>query len=512
MNKLLRFVPFIILAIILAACNEKVADNLTENQAPHTFLSLMPDSGISKQPSKLKVSWWGDDPDGLVVGYYLTWDGIHWAFTTGNDSLFALKIGASDINYTFKVAAVDNGGNGVYDNSVVQNGINFGPEPFIDQNGDGKFNPGEKFFDIGLVDPHPASLNYPIKNSAPTVAFDKLSSLPDTSYPVMTLGWDAEDIDGSETIVKINIALNDTTKFVTLPGNTRLVMLRMKDFNSPDAATEILLNASEGNIFPEKLSGMNLNGNNKVYVQVEDISGAKSTFSSPEAQSRSWYVKKPVGNFLVINDNQSDPYAAGFFRTAFNQMHGGVLQNKYEIWNINKNKVPYDNVTFFETLKFFKYIFWYSDNNPNLYLASISSRKFIDLGGKIAFSMSMPQAVDNDLIKSFLPIDSVGASAKKDFIPTLFANENITSSAGYPALKNVSSLYGIRSIYPGNAAAEPVYSLTTPQLSGNKTIGIMDSGKKLFLIALPLAKLDGNKGNVQLLLEKIFFEDFGLTL
>lgn len=526
MKKLLRFVPFLLLALFIMACNEKITDNLLKNEAPHTFMSLMPDGEISKQPSKLKVSWWGDDPDGLVVGYYFTWDEVHWTFTTKNDSVFALRIGASDINYNFKVAAVDNGGNGVYDNSVVQNGIDFGPEPFVDQNGDGKYNQGERFFDIGLIDPKPASLKYPLKNSAPELEFNQVTLLPEVSYPVMTLGWEASDIDGDETIVKINIALNDTTKFVTLPGNTRLVMLRMKDFNTSGAQTEILINASEASIFSQKLDGFKLNDYNKVYIQAEDISGAKSSFTALPSESRKWYVKKPAGSVLIINDNKTDAAASDFFKTIFNTMHGGALAGKYEMWDINANKVPYENITFLETIKLFKYIFWYSDNGPNLTQASVSSRKFIDFGGKIAFSMPLPERIDksvsaaenslllNNLLKSFLPVDSVGSTYKKDYLTTLFASSGKISGVNsiYPDLKTSTSISYVRSIYPKDSYAQPIYSLETTQLSGNKTIGIRDTEKKMFFIALPLAKADGNQGNVKLLLEKIFFEDFGLTL
>ncbi|MDP4174814.1 MAG: hypothetical protein Q8933_12635 [Bacteroidota bacterium] len=513
MKKFLHLVPLVLFALVISACNEQVTDVLSTNKAPHTFVSLFPDSSISKQQSRLKVSWWGDDPDGLVIGYYFTWDNVHWTFTTKNDSLFALKIGASDVSYLFKVAAVDNGGNGVYDNSVVQNGIDYGPEPFIDQNGDGKYNPGEKFYDIGLIDPNPASMKYPIKNSAPTIEFNKLTVLPEVSYPIMTLGWDADDVDGGETIVKINIALNDTNNYVTLPGNTRLVMLRMKDFNSPGAKMEILLNGSESNIFSEKLDGLKLNDYNKVYIQAEDISGAKSRFNALPSESKKWYVKKPVSNFLVIDDSQVEDNSDDFYKNIFNTMHGGSLNNKYEVWDINKNKVPYDNVTFLETMKLFKYVYWYNeDSNPNLSLASVSARKFIDNGGKIAFSMALPQTLDVLLLRAFLPIDSVGVSPSKDYITTLYSNTNITGSYSYPALKTTSSLHYIKCIYPTNSTADAIYNFSTSQLSGNKIIGVRSTDKKLFFIELPLSKSDGTQGNVKTLLEKIFFEDFGLTL
>ena len=103
---------FIIITFLISSCVKDVADNPIGNQPPHTGVFLYPDSSISSQPSKINIHWWGDDPDGFVIGYYFTWNGKDWSFTNSNDSLFALQIGVADTNYTFKVSAVDNGGNG----------------------------------------------------------------------------------------------------------------------------------------------------------------------------------------------------------------------------------------------------------------------------------------------------------------------------------------------------------------------------------------------------------------
>ena len=98
----------------------------------------------------------------MIVGFYYTWDEITWTFTDENEIIFSLQIGAADTTYAFKVSSVDNGGNGIYDNQVYQNGINFGPEPFVDANNDSVYNSGEKFFDIGLIYLSPATLDFPL--------------------------------------------------------------------------------------------------------------------------------------------------------------------------------------------------------------------------------------------------------------------------------------------------------------------------------------------------------------
>ena len=189
-------------AIIYYSCYEDLVNNPTGNIPPDTKLFLYPDSSISSQPSKFNLYWSGDDPDGFIVGFYFTWDGINWNFTPKNDSLFALQIGVVDTTYAFKVSAADDNGNGVYDNQIVQNNINYGPEPFIDANRNGTYDGGEFFYDIGLIDPTPAELDFPIKNSAPKIFWSDLSFLPDTSFPVMSFGWEAEDLDGNEDIYK----------------------------------------------------------------------------------------------------------------------------------------------------------------------------------------------------------------------------------------------------------------------------------------------------------------------
>ena len=171
-------------------------NNPIGNLPPNTGFFLYPDSTILPQQSRLTIHWWGDDPDGEVLGYYFSWDNINWTFTASNDSQFALQIGVSDTIYTFRVAAVDAEGNKTYDNNINRNGINFGPEPFIDKNDNGQYDPGEFFYDIGSVDPTPAVFDFPLRNTAPTIDWNELSFLPDTSFPVMTLSMVLNRLSG----------------------------------------------------------------------------------------------------------------------------------------------------------------------------------------------------------------------------------------------------------------------------------------------------------------------------
>lgn len=497
---------------LLNSCYEELVNVPAENKPPDTSLFLFPDSNISQQPSRLKIHWWGDDPDGLVVGFYFTWDGVNWTFTTKNDSLFALQIGASDTSYDFKVAAIDDGGNGIYDSKVFKNGIDFGPEPFIDKNNNGVYDAGEKYFDIGLIDPNPASLRFPIKNSAPIIFWNKLSVLPDSSYPAMTFGWEASDIDGDETIKKINIVLNDTANqaaIVSLPGNVRRITVRTREFASAAPKMDILIDGSDANIFSKKLEGLKFNDFNKIFIQAEDISGAKTRFLPLPDSTKKWYVKKPKGRLLIVNDYLASGNPRAFYVNQFDSVNSGSIKGKYDFWDIHltTQKPPYQTITFLETVKLFDFIFWYSDNNPSLNIASVATNKFIAAGGKIAFSFWPGTTVEVSALQGFLPIDSVST-----VLISYPNNSRIiadTTLPEYPNLQTSAGIFLVRGYYPNPISAQPIYYPHTGDPKG--FLAFRDRSKKLFFIGLPLHSANGGQRRVMNLLDKIFFQDFGLN-
>ena len=513
MIKFLLFSYLIIAVIGIISCTEEGVNNPVGNQPPNTGLFLYPDSTILPQQSRLTVHWWGDDPDGLIVGYYFSWDNVLWEFTPSNDSLFALQIGANDTTFTFHVSAVDNGGNTVYDNSVNQSGIEFGPEPFVDENDNGIYDESEFFYDIGLIDPTPAEFDFPLRNSSPTIAWNELSFLPDTSFPVMSFSWVAEDIDGEESIVTINIAMNDTTipsNIIALDGAVRTVTLRTDDFSTSNPLMEIMIEAQEGNIHPELLPGLVLDADNKFYVQAVDISGAKSQFIALPDSGESWYVKKPSGNLIIVDDYATNDNAAAFYTMMFNNLEdslGRTLGN-YDVYDIHTQEPPFLNVTFLETIKLFDFLFWYTDNFPSIDLASFSTQKYLTQGGKIAFSMQFPQTIDPLEISSFIPIITDSIDTKG----SLSAGTEVASDTTDPAylnLETTGSIFRVKSFYLNPLVANPIYYYPNGELNG--FTGFTNTALTEFFIALPLDKCNGGEGNVKPLLEKIFFDDFGLS-
>ena len=513
MIKLLLFFSGILILFGIITCSEDQVNNPAGNQAPDTGLFLYPDTTINQQTSRLQVHWWGDDPDGVVKGFFIKWEGIDssWGFTESNDSIFSLPIGTTDTTFKFMVATVDDGGNGIYDNSIIRNGVSFGAEPFTDTNGNGKYDEGENYVDIGLVDPTPAELNFPIKNTAPTLQWNELTVLPDTSFPVMTFKWDADDLDGVESIQSINISLNDTNNFVTLNGSISLVTLRIKDLNASVPEMEIMINGSDQNIFPETLTGLQYNSDNKIFIQAVDLSGAVSNRISLPDTGSVWYVKKPKGQVLIFDDfaGSSSEEVKSFYRQEFNSI--GLI-DKYDEYDLENQPLPFENVTVYETMKLFKYTFWYSISNPRLDLLNLVTNKYLEQGGKIAFSMTFQNSsgtyeFDLSTLQGFLPIDSVSNA-----LTLLLLGADVLPSSqqiDYPELITNGNVSFVRTFAPNPLISTDVYTLSSSQFSGN--IGFINNNKTEFFIGLPLNRCNGGNQNVDELLSKIFFDEFGLV-
>ncbi len=514
----------ILLFIIIFAhfsCTELSNEPRNENKPPDTEIFLFPDNvdSLNQQKSRLSVHWWGEDPDGIVLGYYFRWTALSkkWSFTTANDSLFSLPIGSANTTYLIEVMAVDIEGNKKYDNSVIWNGEDIGPEPFIDANGNGVWDKGETYYDIGLIDPTPASMKFPIKNSPPEVEWNKESVIPEETFPVITVAWDASDLDGNESIVSIDLAINDINQAVQLPGNTRLVTLRIKDVNAANPEFEILINGSEDKIFDKTLTGLQLNNFNRLYIKAIDISGSSSEVQALPDTSRTWFVKKPKGELLIVDDFvEVSNNAETFYNNLFSEIDNGSYANKFDILDIEKTHLPFSNITFLETMKLFKYIYWYSDTTPSLELTSSVTQKYIINGGKIAYSMNIKKSsssfeFDLTTIQSFLPIENFGEDEPLTIMypgaNAIPKSDTTANFSDYPQLRTAVTVSYVRTYIP-NSKAKGVHNLSSSQING--TISLLNNNKELFFIGLPLHNSDAINGSVKALIEKVFIDEFGM--
>ncbi|MBI3003850.1 MAG: hypothetical protein HYY49_00355 [Ignavibacteriales bacterium] len=504
----MKYRPFHILLVFLVlwGCSERFPSQPVGNQAPDTFLSLFPDSSLRRTTSQQHLRWWGVDPDGFVIGFVFSFDSTNWTFTPKNDSLFGLRLNTTDTTYIFHVSAVDNGGNGRRDASTP-----WGPEPYTDLNGNNQYDSEEPFVDFGAVDPTPASLQYPIRNTPPTVAFLLNSNVPETTYAVATFQWNGTDLDGNETIERYYYALDDTTvssSWRELPGSfNRVTLFRNRVITSNDPST----------FRNDSLT----QGDHVFFLRAKDIAGAFSPIVRMPDTGKTWHVKSPKGDFLIVDDYLPTDISASFYNTMFDTVLGGRLGVR-DIFDIKKGATnvkrgdfvpPLINPTFTETLKLFKYIFWYSDNSPSLDIAQSCLPDVKRSGGKVLFTSGFPENVSGQgSLVDFAPIENVESST---FTTILSQGDTVVSfESGYPTLirDNLGTAYAFpRGLLPKIDARVLYRMQLSSRWSGQPIMGVKDADQASFvLLGILLHRFGSPPDNVARLLRKVYRDEFGV--
>jgi hypothetical protein len=455
------------LLILVLGCSKHFPDEPSANQPPHTYVALMPDNTLSSAPSQQHLHWWGVDPDGFVKGYYLSFDSLQWTYTTLNDSLFGLKIARLDTNYRFFVAAVDN---------------------------------------QGLIDPLPARLMLPIHNTPPVVSFVTKSDVPESTFTVATFQWNGSDVDGNETILNYLYALDDTTnplKWKALSGGVNSVTLRKSD-----GLTE---------------------GRHVFYLRARDIAGSYSgTIRMPIDTSKFWYVKEPKGDFLIVDDYGLADATSSFYTQLFDTLMGGRLKAR-DVWDIktgysNTSRGKYVpaliNPTFSETMKLFKYVFWYADYQPQLEVAQGAIPDVKKAGIKILFVNGFSQyPPDQRGFGDFAPVENIETDY---FTSILLANDSVVAvDPSYPRLTRdgLGTIYQFpRGLLP-KVNARIIYQMgRSPRWASRDALpiimGVKDADQPSFvMVAVLLHRFVGNgttTNNVPAFLRKVFVDEFGV--
>jgi hypothetical protein len=432
---------------LLAGCSEEKTSSPVGNSPPdtHLFLEFPPDSLPSPSPSKQVLHWWGDDPDGEVVGYWYMWDFYEdWQWTTLECDTFYVPIDSAMGYFTFSVKAVD---------------------------------------DAGAEDPEPASLTFPIYNSPPTVAF-RYGSNPvaiDTAwtFTTRTFSWDASDPDGDETVVEHMYRL-DEGDWVSLPAESASVTLR-------------------------ELSP----GEHWFYLFSRDIAGATSpviqfpdsTVDSPDA----WVVKEPVGDVLLIDDYEleSGQQVLQFYASILDTLVGD-----YSTWRVDPPYgLPAAQTDVTETLKLFRILVWYSYfGTPHYAEAMPSINAFLmDGGSLLAVSTHTSSFRDSaflyaDIIDSILPerVERVGDGTAIEPL-----------QAGYPALTtDVFFSPKVYLYVTRDPATHDLYRLEEGEFwAGTPTCALISEDRGFVLFSLPLHNCNRERG-AEAFLAKLLLEEF----
>jgi hypothetical protein len=376
----MRYFLFIISIILVISCAEQPTQAPVGNLPPDTHLFLvMPDSTTlpDTTSSRQQLYWWGQDPDGEVVGYQYNWDfDTTWVYTNQESETFYLPLREPFDVFTFRVRAID---------------------------------------DAGAIDPTPAELTFPVFNTAPSITF-RVNSNPDgnpedtaTTFPTRTFIWEATDLDGDSTITGLYWTLDDTTRWNYLSGWASSITLT--------------------NIVP---------GFHTFYIFARDTAGAVSpTIQFPDTandqQPWLWLVMEPIGDVVLVDDDErvtgvNVDEARNFYRAILDSL----TLREYSVWNV-ANGLPYSENDILASLNYFHKAIWFCDPNSNLAAASLSLTNYIENGGHvIVFSTDLGEGSNyDDPPFGFSHIDSVTNQVNRISINNIIESQ----IAPFPDLK-----------------------------------------------------------------------------
>lgn len=481
MKKLYPLIFPFLLTVILLSCREE--DELKSNQSPDTTFSIeeINLSGENRLNSIVRLSWYGKDPDGYVVGYELSLNGQNWKYTNSQDSTFRFSFssGTDTTDIELYVRAIDN---------------------------------------EGMKDPSPDYLKVPIKNTPPQANFKEDFILPDTTLLALTAEWEATDLDGQETIQEILISLNGTD-WTNINRTKNIISLVPVDPSATDTTQARIYYESEENPASVTLEGLVLNDTNRLFIKAIDQAGTESAIDT----STTFYMKGKVNDVLVV----------GAVPTA-NSEYANILSNAnidYDFLDYAANNGDAQpnlwNITFRLQLDFYDKLFFYSDEtiytNPYTGLnaliiefAAASLQSYVNNGGKYLISTSFDHNTPIDAFSGVLPIQSV--STKNFGSARLYQDSLAVSKLGsLPDLKPSSfAIIGVSVFNIDSLDTEVLYEAELSDVRQNvewPDTKIVASGRRIngklnqVFFSVQLRRLNGNN-NLVSLFDQIFNLEF----
>ena len=345
-----------------------------ENQPPRTFLAVdeinLPEG--ERLSSQVRIRWWGDDPDGYVDGYEFCqgdFAGCEWTnagMTTDTILVLPIPQGNDYADVEFTVRAYDN---------------------------------------EGLRDPVGASTTFPIKNSPPDLALITADLPSDTTYGIMSFGWEASDPDGEENLNYIEFTVNDTSNtWIQVDPDISYLTLDISDDSMNEAEARIYVGRALSTT-ELVINGLKINARNTLYIRSVDQALAKSPVQEVE-----WHVKRQNSNILVVNDNtlmNSESILnehLGYLRQlGFDNIDYLDLSNTHHPERTHLNTTQ--NETLIRQFQRWDHVYWVSDSfTRRIQFASRFLTGFFDNGGTMFVSSPTGNYSDQNATVQFLPI------------------------------------------------------------------------------------------------------------
>ena len=447
---------FVLGFIYLASCTDPIT-GIKTNMPPNTYLSVFSMPGDTVAPGKTvkKISWWGDSPAGIVVGFRISFDSLNWAYTTKNDSTFTFTISGQDSLFKIWVASVD---------------------------------------DKGIFDPTPASNLYPVLNSAPSMIFDPSVILPDTIFPIATVKWIGTDPDGDQTIAKYLYSINDTLHYKPLSGSLNIMTLT-KDSGLVQGRTCIYMKAQD---------------NAHAY---------SNTVRMPQDSSKYFYVKNVTSKILLIKDMPNNEFGVAdtYFGQVMDTIHYDVLDIKSNNGNLIPKIINPMFIETLKLFKIVMWVGnrnggGFPEYDPNLNLAQNSLPYFLNSGGKVFWSTGFPNiSVVQGSLFNFAPVDSIKTTCT---VQLLLPGDSTYCISDNTVPKLITNFFiaGTKGFYPSTGTKKLYQILPRTNCSNDTiTVGIKSpvTNPNIVFMLIPIYYLNGNVNASKEFMKQMLITDFG---
>ena len=455
-------------------------DQPAPNQPPDTrlFVDTIRLSGENRLQSTVTLKWSGTDQDGFVKGYEYRFAERDWQFVTTTDSTFRflVKEGDQTRNINFKVRAIDNN---------------------------------------DAVDPSPASLTVPVKNSPPKAAWDADVPGADTAFTVMPLAWSVSDPDGNESLDSAFIRVNQGP-WLPISRFVELITVVPEDPQATGTTTGNLFSGLEAGEALSSLPNLNMGGNNTFYLKATDIAGA----TSPIDTLGPVYLKPQNHDLLVLAaSTTSFPDPRGVFKPLIRKVYGGFDQ--IDLFARDQQFFPqFWNAAFTKRLNLYDKVFIFADDktiNQELILESASAafQQYLKQGGHLLVSATFPNDLRNSSsVFSYSPMARI---PQRDEQPRIATDSTIQPVSGvndaFRSLQASSFIIGVDA-FRTKAAATPLYKREFPKVDGEAfntviatTTGSDQQTNQVFS-AVPLHKLNQQPDNLEAFFDEVLNEKF----
>jgi hypothetical protein len=315
------------------------------------------------------------------------------------------------------------------------------------------------------VDPSPAYLQVPIRNSPPVARLDTVNRIPDTVYSVFSFLWDIEDLDGVSTVEEVEIRLNDGAWYA-LDQNTRFISIIGTSPKVTGRQSGQVFETTAANLQTELIDGLEVGGDNRFYLRARDIAGKYS----PIDTSHVFFLKAQNQDLLVIDDHASD-LPDPIYAEAIN-----TVTNGFDYLALHDNLPRYWDPTFGLYLSLYDQVFWYGDGTQRndfggqmlLDVAANQLQLYLNDGGKLMITARFPTAFNSQdaaaasPLFGLSPMDSLSSASGQARIRVdslALVAENFTSD--FPDLTCSNFITGADPFY----AKDPVNILYRAQLT-----------------------------------------------